>query len=453
MKNKKAIVIVLSVLIVALLAAGTVIFLQTGSSETDRKEERHERESRRGNDDGDDEDNDREITGDVLDIGTESVLTEEEYNNAIMDFSFELNAAEAEKAAGTNNMISPLSVTFAMGMTSMGASGDTYSQIADVMCDGASKYDMERFASDYMERMEDDDQVCIANSIWINESIVSRGDYNISEEYLNLLSRDYYAANRTLPFNAEAVKEINEWVDDNTDGMIDSIIDEANEKDLMYIINAVAFEGKWESAYEDYDIDENGSFTDCNGEEQTVKMMSSIEGVYYENDIATGFSKEYEGGDYAFVAILPKDEDADMDEFAAMFDGDSYREFMDSARWLDVYATMPAFSFEYDTEMKQDFVDMGVENAFDSSVSEFEDMIDSNERHDIRIDKIIHKTYICLDEEGTSAAAVTAVTMTEDGACMVSDSEYVVLDRPYMFVIVDTNNNIPVFIGTVNTFE
>ena len=232
--------------------------------------------------------------------------------------------------------------------------------------------------------------------------------------------------------------------------MIPSIISKLDpELDMAVIVNAIAFNGEWEDKYEGEDIKEDRVFTNAAGEEQKVTMLHSMEGTFFETDKATGFIKEYKGGDYAFVAILPKDESINANEFLADFTAEDYREFMGSAKSVDVSAFLPAFEYDYaNQELVGVLMDMGMVDAF-TNAADFSNMTDI----DAYISSVIQKTHIEVDADGTKAAAATAVTITAKGAMVEPDYEVVNLDRPFAYAIVDTETDTPVFLGTVNSID
>lgn len=390
-----------------------------------------------------------------IDLG-DSVISQEELQDGYLDFSMELLGQTVNMAddPGENVLISPASILFALDMAAMGAEGETYDQIAALICPGASKEDLNEMAEDYMELLTESDEMKIANSFWANEATLTLRDVEIKEVYLDLLEDSYDAETRILDFDGAALEEINEWVDDKTDGMIDEIIREFPDDAFIYLINAMAFEGKWAEDYEEYQINEDGIFHNRDGLEETAKMLSSTEFCYMESDAATGFLKYYEGEQFAFLAILPKDEEILLEDFLANFNGDAYRTFYESMSQEDVITLTPAFTFAYDNELSVLLRSLGMTDAFSEDLADFASIAEADGFR-FWISRILHKTFIELDESGTRAAAVTAIEMKNE-ACAIVDYEepkQVILDRPFVFAIVDTETGQPVFMGTVNSVQ
>jgi len=147
-------------------------------------------------------------------------------------------------------------------------------------------------------------------------------------DYTTVLTDYFNAECNTLPFNKEATDKINDWVSRNTMEMIPRIMEDINPDATAYLINAVAFEGKWEETFEKDMISES-TFTSASGETQDVTMMTETLDGFYENNLATGFMKTYEGGKYAFLAMLPK-KNGDLKTFVNSLNAENYQEFLDS---------------------------------------------------------------------------------------------------------------------------
>ena len=173
--------------------------------------------------------------------------------------------------------------------------------------------------------------------------------------------------------------------------------------------------------------------------------------MYLEGDRATGFLRDYKGGQYAFLTILPDDEDVDINEFMQGFTPDEYWELWES-RTSDVALSyrFPEFETDYGIGLKETLIDMGMEDAFDRKYANFTNLCDQP----AYIDEVIHKTHIEVSAQGTRAAAATAVTIKTHGMAIddpFEEIKFVICDRPFAYAIVDTETGLPVFLGTVET--
>lgn len=373
----------------------------------------------------------------------------ENMNEAYIDFSVEL--FKRSLTEGENSMISPASVEFALVMALNGADGDTLTEMLTVLCPGATTEEINSFVKDLDSMMTycNGADFHIANSMWTNETIL--GDC-LNETFANTVKDDLGAEAHMLPFNDKAVSEINEWVDENTDGMISELLNEISPDVAMYLINAIAFEGEWEEEYKEHQINENDIFTNADGLEEQARMLNETGIDYFENNSATGFMKYYEGREYAFLAMLPKEE-GPIEDFVINMTADDYMSFYEShTTEYDVITKLPCFTYSYGLNMNDALKEMGMPTAFTEGVADFSPMV-TDPSVNLFISNVIHKTYIELDETGTKAAAVTAVEMQCESEAYEEPKEVkeVILDRPFVYAIVDVETGLPVFIGIVNS--
>lgn len=369
---------------------------------------------------------------------------EESMSDKYLEFVF---GAGKEFCSGSdeNLMISPASVFFAMELAASGAQGDTLDEMSAVFVPGATNEEALNYASDYYRQLQDSGVIKVANAEYFSEDFRE----SIYEDYLEYV-RENFDAEIMTGIDAD---KINAWVDEKTDGMIPEIIDgsDITPETVAILLNAIAFDAKWEEEFDKDRIDEDSIFTNASGDEEKATLMGSDEDIYFETDLATGFMKYYDGDDYAFVAILPKDETVSANDFLTEFTADDYREFIDSMSSEDVKATTPEFEYDYENRDVIDILEaMGIETAFGDG-ADFSNMAST----DAFISKIIHKTHISLDRKGTKAAASTAVIMTKNAVVepYESSQKIVCLDRPFAYMIVETDNMTPVFMGTVNSIN
>lgn len=364
-----------------------------------------------------------------------------EGNIAATDFALRLFRASYED--GDNTLISPLSVLSALAMTANGAEGDTLSQMETVF--GMDREQLNLYLYSYVNSLSEGEKykLRLANSIWFTDD----GRFTAGEDFLQT-NADYYGADiYKTPFNNQTLRDINSWVNQNTDGMIPKILDRIPEEAVMYLVNALSFEAEWSEIYKDYQV-RNGHFTSADGERQSAKMMYCNESRYLEDDSAVGFIKLYKGSKYAFVALLPN-EGVSISDYLATLDGESLSAMLESPRRVTVQTAIPRFEVEYDVEMSSILKNMGMTDAFDESLAD----LSSLGRHtdgNLYISRVLHKTYIKVGERGTRAGAATVVEVENESAAEPSEIKEVYLDRPFVYMLVDCENSLPFFIGTVN---
>lgn len=361
---------------------------------------------------------------------------------AAADFGVRLFQTSMEE--GKNTLISPLSVLYALAMTANGADGETLAQMEKVLgmdCDTLNSYmlaylDLLPKAKDY--------KLSLANSIWFKDD----PDFVVEQSFLQT-NADYYGADAYKAAFDEATRnDINNWVKEHTDDMIPEIINEIPDEAIMYLVNALAFDAKWDIEYEDYQIRE-GRFTTEDGKRQDVDMMHSEEHKYLEDDLATGFIKYYKDRRYAFVAMLPN-EGVTVSQFVESLTGKHLWDLLSNPQDVTVFATMPKFETEYGIEMSEVLQEMGMVDAFDWQVADFSRLGTYNaDGMNICINRVLHKTFISVSEQGTKAGAATAVELVAEGAMEIEEFKEVILDRPFVYMLIDCETNLPFFIGTM----
>ena len=363
-----------------------------------------------------------------------------------------LNETMTEEDKNKNILISPLSIEMALGMTANGGDGKTKEEMEQVVAGGLSVEDLNYILLKTKEHLEGDGDVKwnVGNSIWTKDD----GRATFQQEFLNRV-KTYYGADIYMgPMDDQTVAEINEWVDQNTDHMIDKIIERLPDNARTALVNAVAFEGEWEEQYEDDDIRENGGFTNADGSISKVNMLYSKENRYFTLGPGEGFVKPYKGGKFSFVGILPEEGATPEDYIEYLSSGkEDFSEAVRNAEHTEVRVRMPEFSTDYDVEMSGIYKNMGMVRAFDSEAG-LTKMLKTNDGKDygVYIGLILHKTHIEVDRKGTKAAAATAV-ITYDNAVAFDESKSIVLDRPFVYAIVDNETGLPMFLGIQNMME
>ena len=361
-------------------------------------------------------------------------------NADVTDFAIRLLKASEER--GKNTLISPLSVLCALAMTANGAEEETLAQMEEVL--GMTTEELNLYLYSYMQNLPQGEKykLSLANSIWFTED----ERFTVNQDFLQT-NADYYGADiYKAPFNDQTCKDINNWVKQNTDEMIPEILDEIPADAIMYLVNALAFEAEWSEIYEKQQV-RDGKFTKEDGTKQDVELMYGVEGTYLEDENATGFKKYYKGGKYAFVAMLPN-EGVSVSDYVASLNGESLNTLLNNTQHTTVHTAIPKFETEYNVEMSAILKDMGMTKAFDIYNADFEGLGTSTAGN-IFINRVLHKTFISVGEKGTKAGAATVVEMADGAAAEPQDPKEVYLDRPFVYMLIDCENNIPFFIGTM----
>ncbi len=365
-------------------------------------------------------------------------------NKDITDFAIRLFRASAETES--NSLISPLSVLCALAMTANGAETETLGEMEAVL--GLTVEELNLYLYSYLNNLSQGEKykLSLANSIWFTED----DRFTANRDFLQT-NADYYGADiYEAPFNQDTCKDINHWVKEKTDGMISRILDALPQDGVMCLVNALAFDAEWSATYEKYQVRE-GDFTKEDGTKQEADFMYGEDHTYLEDEKATGFMKSYKGGKYAFVAMLPK-EGVSVSEYIDSLDGETLHNLLSNPSHTTVHTSIPKFETEYYAEMSEILKAMGMPSAFDISTADFTGLGTSTAGN-IYISRVLHKTFISVGEQGTKAGAATAIIAADGAMIEIEEPKEVYLDRPFVYMLIDCENNIPFFIGTMMDVE
>ena len=325
---------------------------------------------------------------------------------------FALNLLQQTYEDGKNEMISPLSVLAALTITENGAKGNTLSQMEQVLSDGTPVGQQGRELSSYMKKLADTENthLNIANSIWLKDADTLHVEDDFLSENSKLFDAEIYQA----PFDEHTLKDINTWVSQKTEKMIPQILDKIEDNSVMY-------------------------------------LMYSTEAYYLEDDSTTGFIRPYEDG-YSFMALLPK-EGISIEDYISHLSAEKLIGLVENVSTdYDVDAAIPKFKSEYSIELKDTLQNMGMTDAFDEEQADFCG-IGTSDNGNIYINMVLHKTYIEVDEQGTKAGASTVVGMVETMSLYEPEIKTVHLDRPFVYAIIDTETQMPIFLGVTESVE
>ena len=368
------------------------------------------------------------------------------FTDSQLRFYVDMFKSSASNDGNENILISPLSVELALAMTANGAGGQTKDELEALLGGDISIETLNKYLYSYVHSLPSEDKykLKIANSIWLCDS----DRLNVKKDFLQT-NADYYGADvYKSSFGEETVREVNEWVNEHTDGMIDEIIDNIGPDTVMYLVNALTFDAEWDSVYDKEDI-YDGEFTSASGEKHIVEMMYSEESKYFEDANAVGFIKDYKDGKYSFAALLPI-EDVGIGEYISSLTGEGLGNILKSVKNENVKVTMPKFRCEYELPMNDILCGLGIPLAFDPVAADFSNMAESPDEN-ICIGDVLHKKFISVDELGTKAGAASKVEMRVRSS--INSDFMVTLDRPFIYMIIDNSANLPVFMGTVTDIQ
>ena len=359
----------------------------------------------------------------------------QEFTAAYMDFSANLlkNASSDE-----SRVLSPLSLYTALSMTANGASGKTLRELEKAMGQELNISEINTFIHYLNERVKvlnsEEGFVNSANSLWV------RDDYSVKAQFLQNVVNYYDSEVFRTDLNAN---EINSWIENKTDGEIKDMLSELDKDTALVLVNALLFDDEWVTPYEESDIYDAG-FRGTKGEE-LVSFMSSNE-MFIESKDAKGMIKSYKNTPCKFVAILP-DEKISIDEYVATLSGTKLQTLFGSASGVNrCIAHLPQFELRNKLSLSDTAKAMGMELMFTDEAN-FDALTMSE---GLKVSDIIQESFIEVSENGTKAGSSSAVVL-KDSAPAPQDFEELKFDRPFVFMIVENESNLPLFIGTVKS--
>ncbi|MCX6220508.1 MAG: serpin family protein [Bacteroidia bacterium] len=341
-----------------------------------------------------------------------------------------------------NRMVSPLSVSMALSMTLNGASGTTLTAIQKTLgLEGLTKDEINTISHDLAMALQKADPnvvMNIANSIWIRKS------FTVLDPFITANQTYYDAQVSKLDFNTAALSTINKWVSDKTNGKIPTILSSISDNEIMFLINAIYFNGKWKYQFETSKT-ANEKFICTDQKIVLVPMMKMESSFGYA--VQPGFKAlkmPYGADKFQMILLLPE-EGTSPDKLAAN---------LNSEKWATLNAALqtktklpvwiPKWKFSWDITLNGILSSLGMEVAFDPNKANFSGI---NAENQLYITKVIHKTYIDVTESGTEAAAVTSVGIGTTSMPVDPPSFYAI--RPFLFFITEEDTGAILFAGKV----
>ena len=360
---------------------------------------------------------------------------------AVLQNSVKMTDRISAAADGKNIMFSPTSLNFALGMIAEGAKGKTKNVLGDYL----GTDDFASYAKDYLDKIKEynteDENYGYKSKLKIADAVWADDELTLQEKFRNTVSDSFGAEVENVDFSAaeKTCGIINSWCEKNTEGLIPEIItpDLISDSTGLCLTNSLYFESGWSG--EPWDVSETEEEF---GDNEKTNYMTCTGDRYYENDKAVAFGRDYANG-LSFIGILPNDQgDFSLEDLGI---GELLKSLPE---YDEVQCKMPKLEFETTAVLNDMLSGLGLDNIF-SSNADFSGIADRN----VNVDTILQKTKLELDENGTKAAAVTAVIME----CMSAAEEdepiikTVELTRPFAFLIYDSSNDEILFMGKVMT--
>ncbi len=386
----------------------------------------------------------------VLDASGEDYQATAANMNAFGYDLFHLLSKESE----TNLFFSPYSIIQALAMTFAGARGQTENEMAGVLHFPITQTELHSqingldqslyLLPDYLKEKEDAFQLNIANAIW------GQTGYPFKSSYLDLIAESYGAGIHLVDFikSAEkARKTINNWVEDQTNGKIKDLIPlgALDSYTRLVLTNAIYFKATWQKEFNE-DLTHPTDFLISTNQTVSVDMMNQKNRFNYQfTDKIQMIELPYMNSRYAMVLLMPRD--GDLNQFVQGFDLVGYNQLMAGKKQGDILLSMPKFEFEDSFSVSQALKELGMPTPFTEN-ADFSGMYEQGAQP-LYISDVIHKAFVAVDEQGTEAAAATAVIVGATSAMPEEDPLEMVFDHPFMFIIQDRESGLILFMGNV----
>ncbi len=357
-------------------------------------------------------------------------------NGFAFDLLKQINSLERD----SNVFVSPLSASMALGMTANGAAGATYDSMhAALRLGDASRQEVNEGYKSLIALLRGLDKTTdfrIANSIWFEKTFA----FNAS--FLDESKNFFDAQVQGLDFKSpDAVKTINAWASDNTAKKIPTIIDSIDPDEVMFLINAIYFKGVWEHQF-DKSKTTDAKFFALDGSSPNVPMMHQSETLRFaQTPTLTAVDLLYGNSAFAMTVLLPNP-GTSVNTLAESLSGDSWKAIVDRFQSGQADLYLPRFKLTWGRDMSDDLKALGMGNAF--SNADFTPMSPAGKK--LVITKVVQKTFVDVNEEGTEAAAVTSVGI---GVTSAPVSTLIRVDRPFVFVIRERFSGTILFMGKI----
>jgi serine protease inhibitor len=352
-------------------------------------------------------------------------------------FSLYSELCSEKENTGKNIFISPASIAFALGMTYNGADKETREAMGRVL--GVNGMTLENFDRnnrellDSLKGSEPGFELAIANSLWCSKNV------RITPDFIKKVKESFRAEVK----NELSAAAINGWVSSATKGKIQRLLDNLSDDVVMVLVNAVYFKGTWTYTFDKKKTLDRDFFL-MNGSTKKFPMMSR-EGKfnYLHGDGFQAVSLPYGKKRLSMYVFLP-DQNNGLPEFLKKLNAKNWTQWMAGFRSTEGEILLPRFKCEYTVELKKALTALGMGVAFDGEKADFSKIC----KEKIWIGKVIHKTFVEVNEEGTEAAAATAVVMMKSMAAK-TERFSMHIDHPFFFAILDSKTGSLLFMGSI----
>lgn len=338
-----------------------------------------------------------------------------------------------------NVFISPTSIAIALAMIYNGASDATQRAMAQTLeLRGINLQELNAANAAILTELQNPDsdvQLNIANSLWVRQKAAIQPDF--------LQKQNFYKAKiANLDFNAaDAVTTINNWVNQSTNGKINQIVAKINPDDVLFLLNATYFKGKWTNEFDKNQTQQQPFFL-ASGEQQHPMMSQTGKYSYYENDQFQAVSLPYgQNQRLSLYIFLPKQ---DSKTFYQDLRAENWEKWITQFSKRAGFIQVPRFQIDYETQLNDSLKALGMEVAFTDKANF------SGIGENLALSEVKHKTFVEVNEEGTEAAAATSVGVTLISAQINNKQPFrMIVNRPFFCALRDNQTGIVLFMGSI----
>lgn len=362
-------------------------------------------------------------------------------------FAFELYHQLSARDNTGNLTFSPFSISTVMAMVYAGAKYKTADEIAQTFNFDDNRY----FHSQYSQMLE---QMKLASEELITLDMANgmwgQQDYSFEESYLKLIRRNYNSEVRSANFTDVAQREkarsdVNNWVESKTNKKIMDLLDQGaiDASTRLILVNAIYFMADWQKPFDTINT-QKGDFFLSAETKVSAGMMSQIDWFnYYEDEYIKALELPYTRYRASMIIFLPKERNG-ITSLEKMLDYEYYQSVLSALNSHRVEVTFPKFKTNYKDELSKTLISMGMPLAFSPSA----DFSGITTTPGLYISAVIHQAYISVDEQGTEAAAATAVAM-KGSALPPKINKSFIADHPFIYCIKDNETGSILFMGKI----
>ncbi|MDX9694514.1 MAG: serpin family protein [Bacteroidales bacterium] len=379
----------------------------------------------------------------ILSLFSLNIMAQDDSSISDGNNRFAADVYKQIKTEPVNQFYSPLSISSALAMTYAGAKGETLKQMSNTLYFSENQEELHSNFSHLIKMLTETEaegiQLNIANSLWLQENM------QVLDQYLSITNKYYQAGINKVNFitNPEnSRKTINNWVEKNTNNKIIDLLPDGSihSQTRMVLVNAIYFNGAWEKVFDKNKNTTEPFFVFKTCETQATFMNNYINSGFYEDNLLSIAEIPYRNKNQSMIIILPKSKYG-LKEVEKLFEQNLLPDYFEKMEDRRINLSIPKFKSESTYKLQEELSKMGMPVAF-SNNADFSGITGDKS---LAIDKVIHKAFIDVNEEGTEAAAATAVTMRKT-AILLDEAQFKA-DHPFIYLIKDNETNTILFVG------